>query len=221
MFESGKFFVGCNYWASHAGIYMWRNWDAEQVEKDLATLEKNGLQVIRMFLTWPDFQPLSRMYGGGCSLQEMRHGDKTLPDTEFGRAGLDPVMMERFKFYADCAYKHNLKLIVGLITGWMSGRMLIPPAFEGKNLHTDPEVIRWQVRFVRCFVRTFKDHPAIVFQAVGSGIKFRIGGDAEKHCRSLALSLLSSSSGLATRSLWCLRARRVTRLISARVATRG
>ena len=45
MFESGKFFVGCNYWASHAGIYMWRNWDAEQVEKDLATLEKNGLHL--------------------------------------------------------------------------------------------------------------------------------------------------------------------------------
>ena len=168
MFESGKFFVGCNYWASHAGIYMWRNWNAEQVEQDLATLEKNGLQVIRMFLTWPDFQPLNRMYGGGCSLQEMRHGDKTLPDTEFGRAGLDPVMMERFKFYADCAYKHNLKLIVGLITGWMSGRMLIPPAFEGKNLHTDPEVIRWQVRFVRCFVRTFKDHPAIAGWNLGN-----------------------------------------------------
>ena len=103
MFESGKFFVGCNYWASHAGIYMWRNWNAEQVEQDLATLEKNGLQVIRMFLTWPDFQPLNRMYGGGCSLQEMRHGDKTLPDTEFGRAGLDPVMMERFRIVADLA----------------------------------------------------------------------------------------------------------------------
>ena len=40
LFESGKFFVGCNYWASHAGIYMWRNWNAEQVEQDLATLEK-------------------------------------------------------------------------------------------------------------------------------------------------------------------------------------
>ena len=168
MFESGKFFVGCNYWASHAGIYMWRDWNPERVEKDLAELEKNGVQVIRMFLTWPDFQPLQQMYGGACSLQELRHGDKTLPDTEFGRAGIDPVMMDRFRFYADCAQKHHLKLIVGLITGWMSGRMLIPPAFEGRNLHTDPVVVRWQVRFVRCFVRHFKDHPAIAAWNLGN-----------------------------------------------------
>lgn len=168
LFESGKFFVGCNYWASHAGIYMWRNWDAEQVEKDLAALSGNGLQVIRMFLTWPDFQPLQRMYGGGGSLMEMRHGDQSLPDTEFGRAGLDPVMMERFQIFADCAQKYNLKLLVGLITGWMSGRLLVPPAFEGKNVLTDPEVIRWQVRFVRCFVRRFKDHPAIAGWNLGN-----------------------------------------------------
>lgn len=36
---TGKGFVtGCNYWASHAGLRMWRDWDGAQVEKDLVAL---------------------------------------------------------------------------------------------------------------------------------------------------------------------------------------
>ena len=169
MFESGTFFVGCNYWASHAGTYMWRDWRPEQVEDDLARLEKNGLQVLRMFLLWPDFQPLNWVYAGQGQPKELRFkGEYTLPDTECGRAGVDPEMLDRFAYFADHAEKHHLKLLVGLITGWMSGRLFVPPAFEGKNVLTDPEAIRWQVRFVRCFVRRFKDHPAVAGWDLGN-----------------------------------------------------
>ena len=49
LFTCGKFVTGCNYWASHAGMYMWRNWDGEQVEKDLAALKENGVDVMRVF----------------------------------------------------------------------------------------------------------------------------------------------------------------------------
>ena len=43
IFDSGRFFVGCNYWSSHAGMHMWRDWNGEQVERDfdlLAALER-------------------------------------------------------------------------------------------------------------------------------------------------------------------------------------
>ena len=36
VFTDGAFYTGCNYWASHAGVYMWRDWNGEQVEKDMA-----------------------------------------------------------------------------------------------------------------------------------------------------------------------------------------
>ena len=29
-----SFFFGVNYWASHAGIYTWRDWKPEIVEED-------------------------------------------------------------------------------------------------------------------------------------------------------------------------------------------
>ena len=35
LFESGKFFTGCNYWASHAGTNMWHDWQPDVVESDL------------------------------------------------------------------------------------------------------------------------------------------------------------------------------------------
>ena len=48
-----------------AGMYMWRNWDAETVRKDLETLSRYGMTVLRVFPLWPDFQPIRRLYGGG------------------------------------------------------------------------------------------------------------------------------------------------------------
>ena len=38
-----EFFVGCNYWASHAGIAMWRKWDADTVRADLKLLSENAV----------------------------------------------------------------------------------------------------------------------------------------------------------------------------------
>ncbi len=57
--DPGRFVVGCNYWASHAGTFMWRNWQAEVVEADFRQFAAAGLQVLRVFPLWPDFQPLT------------------------------------------------------------------------------------------------------------------------------------------------------------------
>ena len=163
IFSDGElFFSGCNYWASHAGTFMWRNWDAAAVERDFKQLSSHGVTVLRCFPLWPDFQPLTEHSQFAQIFEEFRMGENPLPDTEEGQAAVSPVMLERFHTFAQLAHKYGLKLIVGLITGWMSGRMYIPTAFERRNLLTDPEVIRWQVLFVRCFVRHLKNEPAIV-----------------------------------------------------------
>ena len=52
--SDGGFRIGCNYWASHAGMKMWSRWDAAQVEKDLDALADNGITVLRVFPLWPD-----------------------------------------------------------------------------------------------------------------------------------------------------------------------
>ena len=180
VFSDGEtFYTGCNYWASNAGMYMWRRWEPKTVEKDIAELSKNGVNIMRVFPLWPDFQPLTRLLGGGGSNRGVCQADRPIANA----AGVDEEMMRRFRFMCDVAAKHDVKLVVGLITGWMSGRLFVPPAFEAKNVLTDPEVVTWQVRFVRHFVREMKDHPAIVGWDLGNECNCMAGAGAYESWR--------------------------------------
>ena len=70
---AGTFIVGCNYWASHSGTAMWKDWRRDVVAEDLRKLAEAGIQVLRVFPLWPDFQPLAQLgtgsgpAAGGCS----------------------------------------------------------------------------------------------------------------------------------------------------------
>ena len=94
-FESGRFYVGCNYWASHAGTYMWRNWRPEIVRQDFEMMAKAGLKLVRMFPLWPDFQPLEQMYSGGGTRCEYSLKGRPLPDTWEGQCGVDAEALEK------------------------------------------------------------------------------------------------------------------------------
>ena len=163
-FEPGRIAVGCNYWASHAGVCMWRNWNPAQVEKDLDLMAAHGMTVLRVFPLWPDFQPLVRDCGFAGGIFDYLQADGPLKNY----AAVDDEMMSRFRFLCDAAEKRGVKLIVGLITGWMSGRMFVPSAFENVDVLTDPAAIMWESRFVRYFIEKMKDHPAIIAWDLGN-----------------------------------------------------
>ena len=159
--ESGKLHCGCNYWASYGGMYMWRNWDPVAVEEDLKKLSASGMTLLRVFPLWSDFQPVEMLRrGAGAPDGYIRMpGEVALFP---GEDGLDPVMLDRFKYLADLALKYDLQLVVALLTGWMSGRLFVPRVLEGRNLFTDPEALKWESRFIRGFVSAFRNHPAII-----------------------------------------------------------
>lgn len=167
-FEKGTFFAGCNYWASHAGTSMWHDWSEEVVRKDLEVCSSKGMKVLRVFPLWSDFQPVERMRGCAGEKMEFRIRENPLSETEEGVAGIDPVMLERFASLCKIAEKNGISLIVGIITGWMSGRMFVPPALEGVDILTDPEAIRLQVKFVRCFVKKMKVQKSILAWDLGN-----------------------------------------------------
>lgn len=158
----GTFSIGCNYWASHAGTHMWRNWKPEVIEADFKQLSENGIKVLRIFPLWPDFQPIHQIYSGGGEKKYIGFLDGPLPNTPEGLNGMSELQLQHFKTVADLASKYKIKLLVGLITGWMSGQLYIPPALEGKNILTDPESLMWQQKFVTTFVTRFKTHDAIL-----------------------------------------------------------
>ena len=159
IFEDGGFFVGCNYWTKNAGMYMWSQWRPDVIEKELAELSKNGVEVMRVFPLWSDFQPLTGdcQIGGGYRGYRFRD-NRPLPNW----AGVDDEMIGRFAWFCDCAERHGIRLIVGILTGWMSGRQFVPEVFEEKNVLTDPGAVMWGTRFVKYFVSKLKDRKAIV-----------------------------------------------------------
>lgn len=165
----GSFAIGCNYWASHSGTKMWSEWRPDIVNKDLKLLSKKGIAIIRIFLLWPDFQPLTMLRWAGGKPIELSHGDEFLScDTEEGRAGISIEAMEHFDDFTYIAEKQGVKLIVGLITGWMSGRWFVPPVLEDKNPITDPLAIMLETRFVKYFVNRFKDKQSILAWDLGN-----------------------------------------------------
>ncbi len=166
MLESGTFTLGCNYWASHAGIFMWRNWQPEVIKTDFARLSKLGLEHLRIFPLWPDFQPLS-IYNGCHNIPRELVWKDGRPLPEDGST-VDPVMLERLRFVCDCAGENGMQLVIALITGWMSGRLFAPPAFETSNLHTNPRVIYYQTRLIKEIVNALKEHPAVAMWESGN-----------------------------------------------------
>ncbi|MBS5533193.1 beta-mannanase, partial [bacterium] len=127
-----------------------------------------GMKTVRVFPSWRDFQPIELFCSGGNLPKEVRMFGKTLPDTEIGRAGIDEVMIRRFRRMTEIAEENGLELIVALITGAMSGLMLAPPALARLNFFTDPFALKWEVRFVRTMVRELKDCSSIVMWELGN-----------------------------------------------------
>ncbi len=168
IFRPGEFFVGVNYWGSKGGVHMWnaRYWDAAEIERDLAALAKTGVEVMRVFPTWPDFQPIvqDKRWQGRKTEYLNELTDLPVHDPLW----LEPGAVERLKFFCDTAQKNNIKLMVSLVTGWMSGRLFMPRVVENLNLISDAEALMWEGRFARAMVRTMKYHPAIVAWDLGN-----------------------------------------------------
>ena len=167
--QEGTFFLGVNYWASHAGTNMWHEWDVGVIEDDFRRLKEMNIRFLRVFPLWSDFQPLKQLYAYAGAKKEVRYENEApLPFTEEGKAGVDPVMIDRFATFCRLADQHGIKLVVSFITGWMSGRLYVPRLLESVNVLTDPNAIMWQVRFVQYMVKHFKNERAIVAWELGN-----------------------------------------------------
>jgi len=175
MLETGTMTLGVNYWASHAATEMWSHWDEAVVDSDFKVMSEYGIQIVRCFPLWPDFQPIKLMRragpAGGAPM-DIRMGECPLPDTPAGQAGMSETMMERFEAFCRIAQKYNIQLIVCLLTGHMTSRQFVPPALESLDVFTHPLALKWEVKFVKYFVSRMKSAPAIVAWESGNESNF-------------------------------------------------
>jgi len=95
-----RFLLGVNYWPRSSAMRMWTRFDQGEIDEDFARIAALGLDVVRIFLRWDDFQPE--------------------PDR------IDPVMLARLDFTLDRAEEVGLRVMPTLFSGHMSGVNWLP-----------------------------------------------------------------------------------------------
>ena len=94
------FRLGVNYWPSRTGMTFWKHWDDGELNRDFASMKGAGLDSLRLFLLWEDFQPSPSV--------------------------IDQAMLGRLLRTLDCASRHGLGVMPTLFTGHMSGANWLP-----------------------------------------------------------------------------------------------
>ena len=160
------FTLGVNYWPRRKAMYWWSNFEAAEVREEFATIREIGLNVVRIFLLWDDFQPTAD------TVSEERLTDLTT--------------------VCDIAAENGLGLDVTFFTGHMSGPNWCPswlldesapiPAkwvrqvvsggkvVKGgyRNPYHDAVALDAQRLLLRAVVSRLKDHPAIWMWNLGN-----------------------------------------------------
>ena len=155
--DPAPFRLGVNYWPAAKGVTLWKNFDIDEVHGDMNTIAELGLDIVRVFLTWEDFQP----------------------DPE----GVKCCSLARLTALCDAVAAEGLKAIVTLNVGYFGGHNWVPAwlldnqaeplssqpivsmgrrvAGGYRNPYTDPVARKAAARLARAVGKTLSDHQAV------------------------------------------------------------
>jgi endo-1,4-beta-mannosidase len=110
-----RFLLGVNYWPRTSAMAMWSRFDLSEIDDDFAHIAALGLDVVRFFLLWDEFQPS--------------------PET------ISREALRRFVSVLDRASAHGLRTMPTLFCGHMSGVNWLPewtldPAHRSERFRT-------------------------------------------------------------------------------------
>lgn len=160
-----RFILGVNYWGADYGTEMWRHYDGKRIREEMKQLSEYGVQSLRVFPNWRDFQPVDTQPGYRGIVQQYININTGEVVTD---EGVDMGRIEEFRDFCHAAEEYAITLVVGVVTGWMSGKLYYPPCLANKNIITDPEAQTWMRRYIHRFVRELKNEKAIIMWDLGN-----------------------------------------------------
>ncbi len=162
---SQPFTLGVNYWPRRKAMYWWSDFDAGEVREEFACIKEIGLNVVRLFLLWDDFQPDPN--------------------------SVNKTAIANLVTAADIAAEHGLGLDVTFFTGHMSGPNWSPRWLLGgplphhdwirdvvsagkktdqgyRNMFHDEMALNAARLLLKTVVTELKDHPGIWMWNLGN-----------------------------------------------------
>jgi hypothetical protein len=146
--------VGANYWPAEKGISWWREFEVPPLHRDFSLAAEYGLEVIRIFLLWEDFQP------------------------EINRVSV-PALKDLVRL-ADLAHDRRIKILPTFFCGHVTGMNWLPPWMvergkgehrlfsmgmirkgRARNMYSDREVRSAQKLLIHETADALQGHPAV------------------------------------------------------------
>lgn len=144
--------AGVNYWPGSCGVEMWARWPEAEIKADLALVRDLGLDTVRFFLRWQDFE-----------IEEGRYEAAAF-------ANLDRLL-------GWCA-ELGLRAHPSLFVGFMSGGVFWPAWKRGRNLFADPVMVARSGAFAAAATRVIARHREHVL-AIDLGNEMNCLADAQ------------------------------------------
>ena len=132
--EIYNFLLGVNYWPTRQNIKMWKNWEPEEISKDIDSLSNLGTVTLRCFILDEDFID---NYGN-----------------------LNQESLNKLSQFLDICSSHGQKVMLTFMVGHMSGRNWFIPWAPENMIYENKSIIKF-TEFVKYMVIRFMDHPAI------------------------------------------------------------
>src|SRR5690606_8961071 len=154
---SQPFLQGVKYWPRRKAMRWWSDFDAAEVDQEFGVIASLGLDLVRIFLLWDDWQPQ--------------------PDA------VSPRCLSDLATVCDCATRHGLRLDITFFTGHMSGPNWAPrwllstdPAHASRlqvvsdgaatdsgyrNPFSDPVALEAAELLLTTVIGSLKGHPAV------------------------------------------------------------
>jgi endo-1,4-beta-mannosidase len=147
-------------------MYWWSDFDAGEVREEFALIQEIGLNVVRIFLLWDDFQPTPEAVSRQCLDHLVRVCD-IAADYELG---LDITFFTGHMSGPNWSPRWLLDENLGIPSYW--GKQVVSEGrvFHGgyRNMYTDSTAHQAARLLLQTVVSTLKDHPAVWMWNLGN-----------------------------------------------------
>ncbi len=160
--RTGQLEVGVTYWPTAVGPYMWHEFHADTMRRDLAAIASRRIPTVRILLSWDAFMPTDR----APNPHRMRDLETLL--TTARELGLRAVLTLFAQSIGDCvmlpAYAIDRSAPRRGVRCVTDARVV-----DGgpRDIYNDPLMLEVQVRWLDALLAGFANHPAVAAWDLG------------------------------------------------------